>query len=219
MGRDGFTTMFVAGILVFGAKSTGAQEPPDVHQHLVVRWYSPLDSSNDSTSVWRLASDILGHAGIRISWRACTPDGTRQTAVASECAEALGQAEIVVRVVPQAPENPGSRGVLGFSYIDPRERRGTLATIYADRVAALAHSANVDVAELMARAVAHEIGHVLLGTTQHAGRGLMRAEWSAIELHRDAPLDWRFSNEEARRMKNGVAERTAGAAHAYTKMN
>ena len=44
--------------------------------------------------------------------------------------------------------------------------------------------------------IAHEIGHLLLGTTRHARYGVMRALWLTTELRRDQPLDWMFSGRE-----------------------
>ena len=67
---------------------------------------------------------------------------------------------------------------LGDSLVDTRLRGGALATIYVNRVATLAGRCDVDVQTLLARAVAHEIGHLLLGTSAHASSGLMRAAWS-----------------------------------------
>ena len=53
-----------------------------------------------------------------------------------------------------------------------------------DRIDALARQAGVDPGMLLGRAVAHEIGHLILGTTKHAKSGLMRATWKTDELRR-----------------------------------
>ena len=55
---------------------------------------------------------------------------------------------------------------------------GVLATIYFDRVMWLAHEAGTDSRVLLGRAIAHELGHLLLATTTHGPVGLMRAHWS-----------------------------------------
>jgi hypothetical protein len=61
-------------------------------------------------------------------------------------------------------------------------RGGWFSTIYSDRVTAMALLANVEVAEVFSRAVVHEVRHLLLGTTPHARRGLMRAMWSSADF-------------------------------------
>src|SRR6185503_14952467 len=62
-----------------------------------------------------------------------------------------------------------------------------IAKVYPDRVASLARGAGADPADLLARAIAHEIGHLLMGNSRHSARGLMRAVWSREELRRNAP--------------------------------
>jgi hypothetical protein len=94
--------------------------------------------------------------------------------------------------------------------VDVAERKGTLATIYVDRVDALAAGAGVDRGELLGRAIAHEIGHLLLGTSDHPRSGLMRATWKAVEIRRDMPLDWLFSGEQGAEMRRRLAAREAG---------
>ena len=88
------------------------------------------------------------------------------------------------------------RRSLGFVLVDVNERRGSLATVYSDRGAALSRRAGVDAAELLGRAIAHEIGHLLLGTDRHGSRGLMRASWSGADLRRNLATDWLLLNKE-----------------------
>jgi hypothetical protein len=52
--------------------------------------------------------------------------------------------------------------------------------------------------------VAHEIGHLLLGTSKHSKEGLMRALWSHDELRGAKPTHWGFSAAEAARMREGL---------------
>jgi hypothetical protein len=82
-----------------------------------------------------------------------------------------------------------------------------LATIFLDRVEALSAKAGADSGQLLGRAMAHEIGHLLLGTTHHADRGLMRGVWSTIDLQKDQPLDWMLSAEEGTLMRRALALR------------
>ena len=56
-------------------------------------------------------------------------------------------------------------------------------------------AAHVSSGELLGRAMAHEIGHLILGTTQHDSRGLMRGRWTVIELQNNRPWDWSLPRE------------------------
>jgi hypothetical protein len=61
--------------------------------------------------------------------------------------------------------------------------------------------------EFREAAVAHEVGHLLMGTAAHSPRGLMRALWSEREIHRSVEADWEFSSHEALRMRERIAAR------------
>jgi hypothetical protein len=93
--------------------------------------------------------------------------------------------------------------------IDVPRHSGSLGTVYEDRVGDLAAQAGVDDGELLGRAMAHEIGHMLIGTSSHARFGLMRAVWASGELRRDMPLDWMFSSKEGSELRRRLTARTA----------
>ena len=44
------------------------------------------------------------------------------------------------------------------------------------------------------RTLAHELGHLVLGSNEHSESGLMRAVWTAAEVARNRPADWVFSS-------------------------
>ena len=114
-------------------------------------------------------------------WRECS----------AGCDDAPGPRGMIVRVVG-APES-AAPGMLGCSVVDVQQGAGTLATLYADRIESLANRTRVDPGTLLGRAVAHEIGHLLLGTSSHSRAGLMRAGWSDREIQRDVTADWTWS--------------------------
>jgi hypothetical protein len=148
----------------------------------------------DRASALAAAHDILKDAGIAVTWL----DDDNVPAAA----------EVIVRIVTAPAE--ALPGPLGFSLIDVERRAGTLATVYADRVTSLAALSGADPGRLLGRAMAHEIGHLLLGTTRHADRGLMRGVWTSVELHRDRVWDWSLSPEDVARMRRGLAARLRG---------
>jgi hypothetical protein len=100
---------------------------------------------------------------------------------------------------------------LGCALIDLQHRAGTLATVYPDRINAVASRAGVDAGMLLGRAVAHEIGHLLLGTAHHSAGGLMRALWSDQELQRGLTADWTFAPDDVAQIGRGLAARSCEA--------
>ncbi len=164
---------------------------------LVVRTYDSvglsartLERAHDSAGV------TLASIGIEPIWRPCH---------AAACISKPKPHEVEVRLVTSTPLS--ERGSLGFAAVDVDERAGTLATVYVDRVEALAKQSGIDAGVLLGRAVAHEIGHLILGTTDHAPFGLMRATWKSDELRREMPLDWIFSEHQGAEMRLRLAAR------------
>jgi hypothetical protein len=136
---------------------------------------------------------ILKDAEMRITWEMCP------------CSEPVGPAELVVRIAAApAAIDPAS---LGFSFVDVDRRAGTLATVFADRIRLTARIAGVDEGELLGRAMAHEIAHLLLGTHDHARSGLMRGRWDARDLQQNQPWDWMLSRNEGATMREALVRR------------
>jgi hypothetical protein len=148
------------------------------------------------------ARAILGDAGVSMEWHDCYR--------AEECTPQSG--ELVVRIVRET----GARGLewrqaLGYSVIDPAAGTGTLATVYLNRVEDSARRAGSNPVLLLGRAIAHEIGHLILRTNAHARTGLMRAIWTEPELTRNTHDDWTFASSDRRQLRAAL-QRTARAA-------
>jgi hypothetical protein len=75
------------------------------------------------------------------------------------------------------------------------------ATEFADRVATLAATLETDASVVLGRAVAHEVGHLLMGTQAHSASGLMRATCSNETILANRVDDWGFSAQEASDMR------------------
>jgi hypothetical protein len=117
----------------------------------------------------------------------------------------------VVRVIAAPSSSQSPDDVLGFSYIDKLGEPSVLATVFADAVARIAMRASVEPGTLLGRALAHEVGHLLLGTAHHTTTGLMRANWTGTQLQR---LDWSFSPADRRQMQRSLTARLKAAVPA-----
>ena len=152
---------------------------------LVVRLY---DAAGLAPAERQLAVDtataILDAAHVPTTWPSC----------AVACATPLHPGEVAIRVARSgAAIDPAAAFELGYSAIDPVTGGGVLATVYLDRAEWVAARAGVGVGVVVGRAMAHEIGHLLLGSDGHDRRGVMRAVWSPDSLNRDRGSDWRFT--------------------------
>lgn len=88
-----------------------------------------------------------------------------------------------------------------------RAAQGSPAAYVFDRRAEeQAHRYGIPHAAVLAAAMAHEVGHVLLPTSKHAERGLMRAYWNDEEFRRAARGVLGFSSEEAASIRTRVGQ-------------
>lgn len=176
---------------------------------LIVRIYdAQTPPSPHGQSALQEARTILAQAGLAAEWVWCAS----YAVPTDRCTVPLDGAELAVRVVTAPPQRYSARPLpLGYSLVDARTRSGSLATIYLDRVQWLAAASTTDVAALLGRAIAHEIGHLLLGTAHHGPFGVMRATWSRQMVRNSRPNEWRFSAGEAKRMRLAVVSRRGAA--------
>jgi hypothetical protein len=152
------------------------------------------------------AAPILQRAGIELVWRDCRREG---------CNEAADGPEMIMRIVTSSGRHGNARGCaadsLGCSMVDAASRSGSFATVYADRVLDFAAVAGGAPGALLGRTIAHEVGHLLLGTSTHSRAGLMRAVWTEWEVRREVPADWWFSPKEAADLRRRLAARATDA--------
>jgi hypothetical protein len=201
-----------AGMLSLLAASTTTAGPTTA---VIVRAYNTYGvSSLDIRTAARTVKRLLAIIPIDMKWRNCRVVGDPVATPVDECNDPVARNEVIVRVVramgPPEPDAP-----LGDSLIDPVLGSGTLATIYADRVLALSGSLDVDRGTLLGRAVAHEIGHLLLGSRRHSESGLMRGLWSRHTLLENRGGDWLFTYQQGLAMQSALDARLlARPAHA-----
>lgn len=180
-------------------------------ERAVVRIY---DTAPDSTvlraAAIGVAAAIVEHGGVAVDWRDCTDRGAQP-----ECQDARGPRNFIVRLMPtfvggtrgpriaiETRKNTGaSESELGFAVIDPRTLAGTIATVFHDRVLMVARRAGVERSQLLGRALAHEVGHLLLESTGHSRTGLMRPVWTDGELTQNLPHDWLFADTDRMRLQ------------------
>jgi hypothetical protein len=171
-----------AAVTAIAMLITAASAEPS--NHLVVRTYdvaglppAAIGSARDA------ASAVLRDAGVHLLWRDCS----------TGCWDVPAADEVLLRIVIAPPgAAPGS---LGYAVVDLKQGTGALATVYADRITEVARRTRTDAGKLLGRAIAHEIGHLLLGTSDHSADGLMRARWLDREVQGDRPPDWTLSRQ------------------------
>lgn len=152
----------------------------------------------DRTAALRTADAILRQADVATTWVDCS-SGSPAASLAA-CLDPLAAGELAVRIT-RAPAHEPASGRLSLGYSLLEHGSGSLATVFSDRVARLADASRARRPTLLGRAIAHEIGHLLIGSAEHATTGLMRAEWTVADIVRNRRDDWLFSTSDAVRLR------------------
>jgi hypothetical protein len=146
------------------------------------------------------AESILRHTGLDVRFRQCGRLVSPGNPV-DLCDDLLKPSEVVVRVIdaPSVTASP-QPDAYGVSYVVKETNHGWLATVFSDRIDRAATRVGVESGTLLGRVIAHEVGHLLLGSGYHGEAGVMRAEWPDALLSRKGD-EWHFSMLEAARMQ------------------
>lgn len=153
------------------------------------------------------AARLLHAAGIAIRWIPC-PATSEEMPRSPDCRN-VGSNTIMLRIVG-SPAPGFVRGTtLGFTALVPDG--AVYAAVFRDRVRKAANTARCTEDVILGDAIAHEIGHVLLGTAEHAKAGLMKAHWDLSDLKLAEADLLRFAPNECARMRAAAIRRHGGA--------
>jgi len=205
------TAIVIGFAMVSLTAATGSAET----RRVVVRVYETgIGDVAFRTAAIRTAASIVEMAGVFVEWYDCTDNGRRPV-----CQDARRSGNFIARIMPTltpgAPlrklsvEALGAQGdepPLGFAVVDPDTHAGKMATVFHDQVQAVARRTGVARSELLGRALAHEVGHLLLGVRGHSRSGIMRAVWTDDELTRDRSDDWVFASADRQKLQQVFIE-------------
>ena len=198
---SGFFSIVAALTLVLTTAWPGFAETPEdqgskAELKLTVSVYNmakvhglPLDRAE------KQASRVFREAGIELEWKQCP------------CNLASEPTDVMLRIIPRlfASNSAGFRSEhLGFA--PSGQQGGVLATIFYNRIEDLTRGG--DASCVLGHAVAHELGHLLLGQDAHSPAGLMRAHWTREDLKLAARGCLQFTSEQAERLRGDVAARS-----------
>ncbi|HEV2494995.1 MAG TPA: hypothetical protein VG204_18190 [Terriglobia bacterium] len=152
------------------------------------------------------ATKIFQRAGLRIEWENVPISSLQSTNFADE--SPLSSTDIYLRIVLSSAV--GALGhdreeTLGFALASSKRRATSDAWVFSDRVEAAQGIAPWHA--ILGDAMAHEIGHLLLGSYPHSFSGLMRAEWRWEEYVSSAQGRLLFTPREAELMRAEVLAR------------
>jgi len=144
---------------------------------------------------------IFHEAGITVSWLNC-PVSVQEVEANPICLEPCPPSRFAVRIISEIPKNRAKTS-LGVALSE----NGIYATIYYPRVDAYAKAGVATYSQILGHAVAHEMGHLLLGPAPHARFGIMRGTWTAEDLQSMAMGGFLFTPHQSALIRLAARQR------------
>jgi hypothetical protein len=150
----------------------------------------------------REAGRILDRAGLGIIWVEC-PAAT--AGAEKPCSPTLKSTDIMLRVLPPPAQHSLRADVFGFAI------SSNLASVYYDdavRLAVEQEYVEFDARIILGCVIAHELGHLFLGSNSHSSAGIMRSPWGQKQVQQALMGTLLFTAEQAKVMQAQARART-----------
>ena len=199
----------LSGVLSLGAL-IGLSPVPGYSHTMVpglavrVRVYNYSQASRDALGkAQKEAGRILAEAGLPTFWVNCLVLESSADSLRDPCREQLGALDLELRVLPKPMKTTFYSAELGFA-VAP-----ILASVYYDGIMRLATSdaATFEGPILLGCIIAHELGHLLLGSDSHSTAGIMQARLDRGQVRQALTGRLSFSRKEAQHMQREVTAR------------
>jgi hypothetical protein len=207
--------IFLASLLLFFASpsccpQTALQQAQVGSLQIRVREYNyarvPADELHAAEGI---AGQVLREARIEAEWDDCPLPAGKPRADSPTCAAPLRATDLLLYLVDRLEAHFPyvASTALGYSIIPDGHGLASMTYVSYSRILKLFASTSAEAKDLLGLAVAHEIGHLLFGTLDHANQGIMRASWPLRVLETRAWDDLQFTKEQGKRLRRAVEER------------
>jgi hypothetical protein len=149
------------------------------------------------------ASDVLRAAGVHVLWLN-GDQGLNRPETGKEVRYSVPFG-LSLRVVRKAATLPTV--AFGVSFLGADES-GRYGDIFYDTAQRLSETNHLNLPNVLGHVIAHELGHLLLGTNAHSQVGIMRPRWSRDELNGLAMGRLRFTSQQAQSMRDKLQNLT-----------
>jgi len=126
------------------------------------------------------AERIFEAAHIQTRWQYC-PRGQDKQETDPACRALPAPNQLSLRIVPGSTK--GNDDVFGVAFLGA-DGMGAYSDVFYGSVERLHSQAHSNVGRVLGHVMAHEIGHLLIGSHAHSPWGIMSAKWHDQELQR-----------------------------------
>jgi hypothetical protein len=183
-----------------GAASAAA---PASNPQLTVRLYDyaavPVRTLAEAKHV---SSEIFRAAGITLLWVECSSVENKSSGV-EDCEHVSDPLRLVLRIVPESMEAQlhRPRRVFGMAVHSD-------AFIFYGRIETFSAMEGVSETVILGHAMAHELGHMVLGQTRHSPNGIMMETYRKEALRRAEKGQLLFTPQQAADMRSRLGAQT-----------
>ena len=183
--------LFALAVFAVGSTQSFGQNP-----QVTVFVYDDVQVPPDTlTGSEQGAAKIFSRAGFDVVWLNCTHADSSGSAA---CDENDRPGHLVLRITSHGASSTNDTA-FGVAFL-AADGTGRYGDVFWERAQDLHVKWKVNLAEILGSVMAHEMGHLLLGSNAHAISGIMRAHWESGELRRIAMGTLVFLPEQAKRM-------------------
>ena len=170
MARNPWELLMICFLVATGARQRCEAGTADVNPVVVVRVEDPSGLAGPSlVRAQERATAVYQRAGVTLQW---TLEGTTQP----------DRVLTIILTTSKAAPARLATDSMGVALIPGDGSVGTTAYIFMDKVTAFFESKGVLEHHVLACALAHEIGHLLLPPNAHRPDGIMRASWHPVDF-------------------------------------
>jgi hypothetical protein len=193
-----FTLLLIVWAAVFSTSSPAGtpQGTSGQPRRLLVSLFN--DAGVDSATLAEAqsrASVIFSHSGIEVDWFVCGPaDPSDFLPRRTACSALVWPSHLSVRIRPRAVSV--SAETFGQAFVNA-EGEGLYSNVYYQNLARSSGHRDVSDGEMLGYVLAHELGHLLLGTNSHSTSGLMQPHWNSSTLRASALSSLRFTSAQS----------------------
>lgn len=155
----------------------------------------------------REASRIFHKAGLNSVWIVCQLSNAGPN-TQPECLSAPDLTHLSLRIVPWSSQMGDS--TFGVAFLSEKGI-GTYSDVFYPLAEKLSQQCNASLGRVLGHVMAHEIGHLLLGSKAHSPVGIMRPQWQAEELRQIGMGTLLFTPEQANKMHDRLLTTGAGS--------
>lgn len=150
------------------------------------------------------AGGILRAAGLQVIWLEC-PAKPLANENPGPCQKSPEAGDLRLRILPAPIQNQFPDSVFGFA-VHP-----VLASVYYDFALRRAKQddAEFEIPLVLGWVIAHELGHLLLGSNGHSSKGIMQPRWEPNQVRQLMMGTLLFTPEQSKRMSVEAEARIA----------